>query len=212
MVFYGANPVYSLPASWEFEKALAKVPLVISLSSFPDETTERATLIMPAATFLESWGDYSPQARVTGLLQPAMGRFFDTKPMGDILLMLGKGVSGQARFPEKDFYEVLRGSWEQKRKEQGRRSFGRAILAAKPSAGRDMGGGKGSAVWPGESLSLYLLGPGEAPCREEAGTIRLIRLSHHPVLRRPPREPSLAPGDARPRYHDHVERLGGDRP
>ena len=40
LLLYGANPVYNLPASWEFEKALEKVPLVISLSSFPDETTQ----------------------------------------------------------------------------------------------------------------------------------------------------------------------------
>ena len=43
LLLYGANPVYNLPDSWEFEKALAKVPLVISLSSFPDETTRHAT-------------------------------------------------------------------------------------------------------------------------------------------------------------------------
>ena len=71
-------------------------------------------------------------------------------------------MAGQAKFPEKDFYEVLRNSWEQKRKEQAGPPFRRGVLAAKPSAGRDMGGGKGSAVCPGKSLSLCLFGPGRS--------------------------------------------------
>ena len=61
LILYRANPVYSLPAEWAFESALQKVPLVINFSSFPDETTYLSSLIMPANTFLESWGDYSPQ-------------------------------------------------------------------------------------------------------------------------------------------------------
>ncbi len=107
LVVYSANPAYSLPLSWGFEKAMEKVPVTICFSSFPDETAERANLIMPADTFLESWGDYSPQANVTGLLQPAMGRLFKTRPLGDMLLSIGKGVAGPARFPEPDFYAVF---------------------------------------------------------------------------------------------------------
>ncbi len=123
LVLYRANPVYSLPASWGFEKALRKIPLVISFSSFPDETTGLASLVMPANTFLESWGDYSPQANVTGLLQPAMGPLFKTRQLGDILLATGKGSAGQAKFPEKDFYEVLRNAWNRNGKRRDWRRF-----------------------------------------------------------------------------------------
>ena len=119
MIVYRADPVYSLPAAWRFEKALSRVPLVISLSSFPDETTAHASLVMPSNTFLESWGDYRPQAKVTGLLQPAMGTFFDTRHLGDILLASGKALAGQEKFPEKDFYEVLRKRWSGKEKGVG---------------------------------------------------------------------------------------------
>lgn len=94
VVLYHVNPVYNLPASRGIEKALAKVPTVICLSSFPDETSQSASLVMPSDTFLESWGDYSPQANVTGLLQPAMGRLFNTMPLGDILLTPRKGSCG----------------------------------------------------------------------------------------------------------------------
>ncbi len=119
LIVYRANPVYNVPAAWGFEAAARRVPTVIALSSFPDETTALAHLIMPAHTFLESWGDYSPRKNVTGILQPAMGPLFNTRPFGDILLSAGRKMGGQAAFPENDFYEVLRASWERRRKGQG---------------------------------------------------------------------------------------------
>ncbi|MGD0660292.1 MAG: molybdopterin-dependent oxidoreductase [Syntrophorhabdales bacterium] len=196
VLLYGVNPVYNLPASWEFEKALAKVPLVISLSSLPDETTEHATLILPAATFLESWGDYSPQGRVTGLLQPAMGRFFDTKPMGDILLMLGKGASGQARFPEKDFYEVLRGSWEQKRKEHGGVLSGGAFWQQCVQRGGMWGEGKGQPSIRGRASLFTFSAPEKPPSEKKPGQFDLYayptiqffdgRLANRPWLQEMP--------------------------
>ena len=81
-----ANPVYHLPLEWEFSRAMKAVPLVVNLSSFPDETSELAHLVMPTHTFLESWGDYSPWSKVRGLMQPVMGPVFDTRHSGDILL------------------------------------------------------------------------------------------------------------------------------
>ncbi len=107
-----ANPAYHLPPSWGFAEGLRRVPLVVSFSSFPDETTRMAHLILPAHTFLESWGDYEPYSGVRGLLQPVTGAVFDTRPLGDILLSLGRGLKGNDAFPEKDAYEALRRTWE----------------------------------------------------------------------------------------------------
>ena len=58
---------------------MAKVPYVVSFSSFMDETTEMANLILPDNTTLESWGDYSPRESVHGLIQPVMTPVFNTK-------------------------------------------------------------------------------------------------------------------------------------
>jgi molybdopterin-containing oxidoreductase family iron-sulfur binding subunit len=167
VVFYRANPVYNLPASWEFEKALEKVPVVISLSSFPDETSQYATLILPADTFLESWGDYSPQAKVTGLLQPAMGRLFTTMPLGDILLFLGKALAGQAKFPEKDFYEVLKNSWEQKRKKQAGPLSGEAFWLQSLQRGGIWEQGIGQAPAQGKSFHFTFSAPEKPPAEEK---------------------------------------------
>ena len=67
----GPNPLFTLPPSWEAEKALAAVPFIVSFASVADETSERAHLVLPTHTPLESWGDYSPRAGVIG---PAAAR------------------------------------------------------------------------------------------------------------------------------------------
>ena len=114
-----ANPLFHLPLPWNFSEALKRVPLVVSFSSFPDETSELAHFILPTHTFLESWGDYSPRKNVQGLLQPVMGPMFNTRHLGDILLSTGKKLAGEESFPWKNFYEMLRASWAQKKKGQG---------------------------------------------------------------------------------------------
>ncbi len=114
LIVYRANPVFNLPSSWGVEAAVRKVPVVIGFSSLPDETTRLAQILMPAHTFLESWGEYSPNADVTGLSQPVMGPLFFTRPLGDMLLSSGRGMHGESAFPEKDFYDVLRKGWGRK--------------------------------------------------------------------------------------------------
>ena len=142
LILYRANPVYSLPASWGIRVGPQESDCSSSASpALPDETTRLATLLMPSHTFLESWGDYRPQRNVRGLLQPAMGPLFDTRPLGDMLLSLGKEIGGQAAFPENSFYDVLRNGWEQGRREQGdRRGLPGCVLAGMRAAGRRCGG------------------------------------------------------------------------
>ena len=111
------NPAFTLPFSSEFQQGLETVPLVVSFSSYLDETSSRARLVLPNHTFLESWGDYSPREGVSGLMQPVMGPVFQTRHLGDVLLSSGKKVRGAERFPWKDFYQFLQNSWAQKGKE-----------------------------------------------------------------------------------------------
>ncbi|MCB1131416.1 MAG: TAT-variant-translocated molybdopterin oxidoreductase, partial [Verrucomicrobiae bacterium] len=52
-----ANPVYDAPADMAFADALAKVPVSIHLGQRADATAHAATWHVPAAHYLESWGD-----------------------------------------------------------------------------------------------------------------------------------------------------------
>lgn len=110
---YNVNPAFTLPSSLNFKEAIKNVPYVVSFSSFMDETTESAALILPDNTPLESWGDYSPKKSVRGLLQPVMSPVFNTRATGDVLLAVSAGVQElQGAFTQKTFYDYLQESWK----------------------------------------------------------------------------------------------------
>ena len=110
---HGANPVFTLPAG--FGDALKQVPMVVSLASHRNETTDYAHLILPSHTWLESWGDVRPYDGVFSLQQPAMMPVFDTRALGDLLLDLaarsGKAIVQDGAQPA-TFEEYLKGSWK----------------------------------------------------------------------------------------------------
>ncbi len=103
LLVYGANPVYSLPQAARFVEALERVSTVVSLSSYMDETSVRADWILPSSTPLESWGDYEPYPGVVNVMQPVMGKVFDTMQTGDILMSLARKA-----FKASSFYEFIR--------------------------------------------------------------------------------------------------------
>ncbi len=111
LIIYNVNPVFNLPSSWEFEKAVQSVPMVVSFSSMIDETTNLSHLVLPTHTPYEAWGDYSPRRGVTGLLQPTMGPVFDTRHIGDVLISTGKTFARPDTIPWNDYYEMLRFTW-----------------------------------------------------------------------------------------------------
>jgi hypothetical protein len=113
LVIAGANPAYSLPAAYGFAEAIRKVPLVIALTPFDDETARRATWVLPTNTPLESWGDYEPESGIVNLMQPVMGAMCDTREVGDILLQLA-AAAGAPRdaFGATTFRDYLRRRWQ----------------------------------------------------------------------------------------------------
>src|SRR3990167_7275710 len=115
LFLYDVNPLFTLPRSAGFANALKKVPLVVAVSSFMDETTAEAHLVLPHHTTLESWGDYLPQEGVRSLMQPAMRPLFNTKDLGDFLVSVAKKMGEQVagRFPWGNFYDYLRDQWKE---------------------------------------------------------------------------------------------------
>ena len=123
LILHNVNPVHTVPAAADFAGALDAVPFVVATSSYADETTARADLILPTHTPLESWGDHSAATGLHGLLQPTMRPLYDTRHFGDVLLDIGRAVGGggdvdgdgdgddASAWPTGDFYEVLRDAW-----------------------------------------------------------------------------------------------------
>lgn len=124
LIVHDSNPVFTLPASVGFGRALQSVPLIVALSSFHDETTEMADLILPASTYLESWGDDVPDPGVgfpvASISQPVVTTLYDTLPAGDIILSLARQIGGELpmQMSWRSTQEFVKDRW---REEYGRR-------------------------------------------------------------------------------------------
>ena len=115
LLLYNVNPVFTMPKSMRFDQALKNVPMVVSFSSFMDETAEFANLILPDNTTLEKWGDYVPREGVYGLVQPVMTPVFNTRATGDVILAVSQQIDGvKEQFIWKTFYDYLRDYWKGK--------------------------------------------------------------------------------------------------
>ncbi len=99
LLVHDTNPVFALPDDVSFRKAMENVPLIVALSSFRDETTEMADIVLPTNTYLESWGDDVPEPGVgfplASLSQPVVDKLYDTLHVGDIMLSLARQIGGE---------------------------------------------------------------------------------------------------------------------
>jgi anaerobic selenocysteine-containing dehydrogenase len=78
--------------------AVEHIPFIVSFSSFYDETTQLADLILPAPTFLERWDDaYGAPGvpnPVYGLAKPVLPPLHGNRNTGDVLISLAKELGG----------------------------------------------------------------------------------------------------------------------
>jgi molybdopterin-containing oxidoreductase family iron-sulfur binding subunit len=89
------NPLYGWPPGSGIKEALQRENLfMVSFSSFMDETTQLADLILPVRMPLETWDEYSGKNGIVSSLQPAMGRLTKAPYLGDVFLRVALGRDG----------------------------------------------------------------------------------------------------------------------
>jgi anaerobic selenocysteine-containing dehydrogenase len=114
LFLYDANPMFECPNGYSrWQDAFSHVELIVSFSSFLDETAEFADLVLPDHTFLERWqDDFIEGLGYPGvaLRQPVVEPVYDTRNTGDVLIELGRRVGGWVgtAFPWTDFQELLK--------------------------------------------------------------------------------------------------------
>jgi anaerobic selenocysteine-containing dehydrogenase len=125
LLVHDSNPIFSLPDGVGFRQALDKVPLIVALASFRDETTEQADLILPTNTYLESWGDDVPDPGVgfpvASISQPVVTTLYDTLPVGDIMLSLARQIGGELpmAMPWRTMEEFVKERWRGEYEKRG---------------------------------------------------------------------------------------------
>ena len=115
VIVHNADPIYGLPAGVGLADALSNENIsIFSSSSFIDETTAMADLLIPDRTALEDWGDDmpepSPAARVYAVQQPVVNPLSDLDPrsFADVMLSSASDLGGNANLPWGSYEELIR--------------------------------------------------------------------------------------------------------
>jgi molybdopterin-containing oxidoreductase family iron-sulfur binding subunit len=104
LLLNNVNPAFALPPGSGVREALERDSLfVVSFSSFMDETTELADLILPVCLPLEVWDEYGGKAGIVSTLQPTMGSLTGAPNIGDVLLRASFGPQR----PVKNFQRTI---------------------------------------------------------------------------------------------------------
>lgn len=115
LILNQANPVFTLPAAAHLRQALEAIPLIVSLSSFMDETTALADIVLPSHTYLEAWGDDFPEPGVGfpvgAIAQPVVAPLYDTRATGDIILALAERLGFKDALPWASMEDCLQQGW-----------------------------------------------------------------------------------------------------
>ncbi|MGA6927640.1 MAG: molybdopterin-dependent oxidoreductase, partial [Desulfosarcina sp.] len=108
-----ANPCHDLPDSRGIQAALARIPFIVSFSSFQDETAAMADLLMPEHVYLERYEDVPVGAglvqQVVGLTRPVVSPQFNTRHLGQTLIAAAKSMGEPLAeaFPWDDYETCL---------------------------------------------------------------------------------------------------------
>ena len=97
LVIIDANPVFTAPGNLRFADALAKVTTRIHLGLYHDDTAGLCHWHIPAAHYLESWGDARAFDGTVSLIQPLIAPIYDGREAIEVIASMN-GQLGRSAF------------------------------------------------------------------------------------------------------------------
>jgi len=105
LVILDVNPVYSAPASLNFESALRKARLVVRLGQYFDETSRWSHWHVPSVHYLETWSDARAFDGTATIIQPLVEPLYRGKSAHEMLsVLLGK--------PDATPHDLVKAYWQ----------------------------------------------------------------------------------------------------
>src|SRR5436305_1168012 len=105
LVILGSNPVYTAPASLNFQPAMRKARMVVRLGSHFDETSKWSHWHVPEAHYLETWSDSRAFDGTVTIQQPLVEPLYGGKSAHEIISILqGK--------PDLSSHEAVKAYWQ----------------------------------------------------------------------------------------------------
>ena len=105
LVILGSNPVYTAPASLNFQDAIRKARMVVRLGQMFDETSRFSHWHVPEAHYLEAWSDSRAFDGTVTIQQPLIEPLYGGKSAHEILtILLAK--------PDQTSHDIVKAYWQ----------------------------------------------------------------------------------------------------
>ena len=129
LVIIGGNPVHNTPQDLklDFNRLNNKVKLRVHLSEYKDETSEVCHWHVPAAHYLESWGDARSYDGTVSIIQPLIEPLYEGKTPYELLAVFSD------QYDQKP-YDVVRAFWQQQKPQIGAANAQAAAAPASQTA------------------------------------------------------------------------------
>ncbi len=110
---YAANPLFTSSRKAEWKKYIEGAGFVVCFSSFIDETSDIADLILPDSHYFEKWHERTTWTNlgypVFSIAQPVIEPINQTRCTGDVVLELAGNILGDNDdFPWKNYRDVIK--------------------------------------------------------------------------------------------------------
>ncbi|TMA61817.1 MAG: 4Fe-4S dicluster domain-containing protein [Deltaproteobacteria bacterium] len=159
LVVLGGDPAFNAPADLPFAEAMAKVPLRVHLSLYANDTAARSHWVVPAAHYLESWGDVRTFDGTVTIVQPLIAPLYAGKSAHELLAVLAEG-------PTRAGYDIVRARWQAERRGADFDDAWRSWLEA--------------GIVPGTALATRYVLPRRAPAPARPGGERGLEVVFRP--------------------------------
>ncbi|MBF0224067.1 MAG: molybdopterin-dependent oxidoreductase [Desulfobacterales bacterium] len=132
-----SNPLFTMSDTNMVKSAFNKIPYIVSFSSYMDETSAFADIILPNHCYLERYQDVYVNSglnkQIVSLCKPVIEPQYNTKNIGDVLIALASEIEGSVKeaFPWDDYLTCLNESLGEKMEMLQKDGF--ACLTAAPS-------------------------------------------------------------------------------
>jgi len=118
LFLYHTNPVFEFSNTKKVIEAIRQIPFIVSFSSFMDESSEFADVILPDHTYLEKWQDDTAVPGIgfphAGIRKPVVDPVHNTRHTADVLIHLAHALGGAVgkSFEHPDFLSLIKHSFK----------------------------------------------------------------------------------------------------
>lgn len=110
VIHYGTNPVYTMPADYNYSDALSKAGTVITMTELVSESSAVSNYVLPVNNYLESWGDSRTRTNYYSLQQPIISPLYNTRQKEAILLNWLSGNPNE--YNGNIYHQYVKDNWQ----------------------------------------------------------------------------------------------------